>query len=329
MSTVPQSRTNPEAGYILLAVLFLVALILLSLAVAAPRIAKSIQRDKELELIHRGEQYTRAIKLYYRKFGNYPSSIDQLENTNNIRFLRKRYTDPMTGKDDWKIIHFGQAHVKTLGLFGQPVSTAGSTLGAGPGTAGAAGAGGIAAGGLGSSLTGSGSITSPTTGTDGSTTSGTSGSGTDGSGTSGGSATSGTNGGLGTGGLGTSGFGTSGQGTGGSGTGASGNTNPTFGGGPIVGIAIPSTKASIKEYKQQKHYNEWEFVYDPVADQLQAGTLFGGATQNLNGQGTTNGTNGTFGNGIGNTSGGGIGTTPTGGTGSGGTGSPTPPTQQQ
>ncbi len=54
-----QPRTNSEAGYILLAVLFLVALILLSLAVAAPRIAKSIQRDKELELIHRGEQYNR------------------------------------------------------------------------------------------------------------------------------------------------------------------------------------------------------------------------------------------------------------------------------
>ncbi len=97
--------TRSEAGFILLAVLFLVALILITLAVAAPKIAQSIQRDRELELMHRGEQYKRAIKLYYRKFGAYPSSIDQLVNTNQIRFLRKRYTDPMTGKDDWKIIH--------------------------------------------------------------------------------------------------------------------------------------------------------------------------------------------------------------------------------
>ena len=117
MTSSPQSPRQPpkQSGYILLAVLFLVALVLLSLAVAAPRIAKSIQRDRELELIHRGEQYKRAIKLYYRKFGSYPSSIEQLENTNNIRFLRKRYTDPMTGKDDWKIIHFGQAHVRRWG----------------------------------------------------------------------------------------------------------------------------------------------------------------------------------------------------------------------
>src|SRR5277367_4312550 len=147
MTSSPQSGKNSEAGYILLAVLFLVALILISLAVAAPRISKSIQRDKEQELIHRGEQYTRAIKLYYRKFGNYPSSIDQLENTNNIRFLRKRYADPMTGKDDWKIIHFGQAHVKSTGLFGQPIATGGGTFGAGPGTAGGiAGGIGIATG---------------------------------------------------------------------------------------------------------------------------------------------------------------------------------------
>ncbi len=329
MTSSPQGRANSEAGYILLAVLFLVALILLSLAVAAPRIAKSIQRDKELELIHRGEQYKRAIKLYYRKFGSYPASIDQLENTNNIRFLRKRYTDPMTGKDDWKIIHFGQAHVQTLGLFGQPIATAGGGPG---GVAGGIGTGGIGAatGGLGSAgtpLTGSGSITAPTTGgTNGSGTSG-----TDGSGSTGGSTSGSGTGGLGTGGLGTGGLGTGGLGTtgtgglsaGGLGTGTTGNTNPTFGGGPIVGIAIPSTKASIKEYKQQKHYNEWEFVYDPAADQMQAGTLFGGATQNLNGQGTTNGTSGTFGSGLGNTTGAGGATTPTGGTGSG-AGSPTP-----
>jgi type II secretory pathway pseudopilin PulG len=323
-----QPRTNSEAGYILLAVLFLVALILLSLAVAAPRIAKSIQRDKELELIHRGEQYKRAIKLYYNKFGNYPSSIDQLENTNNMRFLRKRYTDPMTGKDDWKIIHFGQAHVQTLGLFGQPIATAGGTTGAGPGAATGIGAGGIGAGGIGSagtSLTGSGSITSPTTGgTYGSGTSGTGTLGTDGSGTGG----SGTPGTSSTSGSGTGGLGTTGLGTGGVGTGAGGNANPTLGGGPIVGIAIPSTKASIREYKQQKHYNEWEFVYDPIADQMQAGTLFGGAAQNPNGQGTTNGSGGSFGSGAGSTTGAGGVPTPTSGTG-GGYGSPSSPTPQQ
>ena len=43
-------------------------LLVLSLAVAAPQVAKSIQRDRDLETFHRGMQYRRAIELYYRKF---------------------------------------------------------------------------------------------------------------------------------------------------------------------------------------------------------------------------------------------------------------------
>jgi type II secretory pathway pseudopilin PulG len=302
---------NAESGFVLLAVLFLVALILLSLAIAAPKVAKDIQRDRELELVHRGEQYKRAIKLYYRKFGAYPSSVDQLVNTNQIRFLRKRYTDPMTGKDDWKLIHFGQAHVKPLGLFGQPIANAGNTGAAGSSTPGGIGPGGIGSGGLaGNGLTGSpvagGSDGSTSSGADGSSSSG-----TDGSGASG-STGSGTSPGIGTPGTpGTPGAPGSGLGSGlGSGTGS--NSNPTFGGGPIVGVAIPSTKASIKEYKQQKHYNEWEFVYDPLEEQL-GGTLFGGAQQNLNGPGSPTSPGGS---------------TPMSGTGTGGSGPSTPtPTQ--
>jgi hypothetical protein len=44
-----------------------------------------------------------------------PRSISWCE-TNQIRFLRKRYTDPLTGKDDWKPVFFGQAHVRPLGI---------------------------------------------------------------------------------------------------------------------------------------------------------------------------------------------------------------------
>ena len=120
-----------EEGYVLLAVIFLTVILLISLAIAAPKIAKSIQRDKDLETIHRGEQYKRAIKLYYQKFGSYPTSIDQLVETNQMRFLRKKYTDPETGKDDWKPVLFGQAHVRPLGFFGQPLMMAGAMAGAG------------------------------------------------------------------------------------------------------------------------------------------------------------------------------------------------------
>ena len=99
----------------------MVLLITIALAIAAPRIAESIRRDKEEETIHRGKQYARAIQMYYAKYNRYPNSIDQLMKTDNVRFLRKRYLDPMTGKDDWRIIHLGEATVPAMGLFGQQV----------------------------------------------------------------------------------------------------------------------------------------------------------------------------------------------------------------
>src|SRR5437762_3130799 len=89
-----------DSGYVLLAILFALTLMIVALAAAVPSIATSIKRDREIELQHRGKQYQRAIQLYFRKFGRYPNSIEQLENTNNLRFLRKRYLDPMTGKDE-------------------------------------------------------------------------------------------------------------------------------------------------------------------------------------------------------------------------------------
>jgi len=84
-----------------------------------------IERDREVEMVHRGKQYVRAIKLYYKKFGAYPPNMDALVKTNQIRFLRKRYKDPMTGKDDWRIIHVGENKVPAMGLFGQTVGQTG------------------------------------------------------------------------------------------------------------------------------------------------------------------------------------------------------------
>ena len=104
-------RPCSQAGYLLASVLILFALILIALAAAAPKIATEIQRDRETELYHRGLQYARAIRLYYKQFGRYPSNISQLEKTNGTRFLRKRYRDPITRGDQWRIIHLGEARL--------------------------------------------------------------------------------------------------------------------------------------------------------------------------------------------------------------------------
>lgn len=98
-------RRKDESGYALLLILLMGALLAISLYREIPRVAFETQRQKEQLLIERGEQYKRAIQLFYRKNARYPQKIEDLENTNNIRFLRKRYKDPMTGKDEWRVIH--------------------------------------------------------------------------------------------------------------------------------------------------------------------------------------------------------------------------------
>src|ERR1700735_4777500 len=127
-----------EQGYVMLIAIFFMALPVIPLAVAAPKIARSIQRDHDLETFHRGLQYRRAIQLYYRKFHAYPPNVEALVNANDIRFLRKKYKDPITGQDDWKPIAFGQNKTPTaMGFFGQPLAGNASTLaGIGPGGAG-------------------------------------------------------------------------------------------------------------------------------------------------------------------------------------------------
>ncbi len=181
-----KSRSGQEEGFLLLGVLFMILLIMIALAIAAPKIADSIRRDKEQETIHRGKQYARAIRMYYNKFGRYPNTIDQLVKTNNQRFLRKRYLDPMTGKDDWRIIHNGEQKVPAMGLFGQSVQQNGITP-----TGASTGTGTGTAGGLGSSSPFGSSAGSPgTSASNGSSSLGSSGSGFGSSGSSFGSGSS-------------------------------------------------------------------------------------------------------------------------------------------
>jgi type II secretory pathway pseudopilin PulG len=121
-----------EQGYILLTLLLAVALLVIAGAAVAPSITFQIRRDREEELIHRGVQYTRAIRHYYKKFGRYPASLKELENTNNLRFLRKAYKDPITGQD-FKLVHYGEFQMSSgAGLAG---ATSVSALAAGQGGA--------------------------------------------------------------------------------------------------------------------------------------------------------------------------------------------------
>src|SRR5271168_2922163 len=82
-----------QRGYMLITLMLALALIAIVLLTALPEIGQQIKRDREDELRHRGTAYMRAIQHFYRKFGRYPTKVEELESTNNLRFLRKRYKD--------------------------------------------------------------------------------------------------------------------------------------------------------------------------------------------------------------------------------------------
>jgi hypothetical protein len=110
MDTVqPGKPRRKQAGYALLFVVFMVATIIIAATAAAPSVLTEGRREKEAEMVWRGEQYERAIGLYYKKFGKYPTKVEDLtRQTNGVRFLRQAYTDPMN-KDDgsWRFIYVG------------------------------------------------------------------------------------------------------------------------------------------------------------------------------------------------------------------------------
>jgi len=328
-----------EQGFMLLAAIIAIFLVLLALSVAAPKVAQALRRDREVETIHRGNEYVRAIQLYYRKFGHYPASMEALEKSNNIRFLRQQYVDPMTGKQDWRLIKMGEAKTTVKGFFGQPLSGLATS---GAGASGLGSAAGMSSG-IGIGQGGAGPAAgSPGQGIGGSSSGGFSLGGGPSFGSSPGSPT-------GTGAAGGASGGTgpdssSGSSTG-SGSGLSSQSATSFsgGGGMFVGVGLPKNGDSITVLNEQTSYQTWEFLYDPRIEQMKAksallgngigstpGSSFGSGASTLGGFGTNS--NG-FGNGTSNspngTGAGGAGTSGTGTSGAGGSGSGSSTTNPQ
>jgi type II secretory pathway pseudopilin PulG len=96
----PQRRELDDRGYILVVLLIAMAVAAVWIGAALPAWRQQAMREKELELIFRGEQYARAIALYQIKNNSYPLDIDVLVSQ---RYLRKKWKDPVTG-DDFQLV---------------------------------------------------------------------------------------------------------------------------------------------------------------------------------------------------------------------------------
>src|SRR6202790_130844 len=255
-----------QRGYMLITLMLALAVITIALLTVLPEISQQIRRDREEEMRHRGTAYMRAIQHFYKKFGRYPTRVEELENTNNLRFIRKRYKDPInrdaaTGQEkDFKLLHQTDITLNNGPLLGQ---IPGQSL---PGQGGLQRQGGFggAQGGLGGLQGGLGGLgaqpgglqkpgnsaaQTPASGDSGNTSSGSPSSGNSSdaqeNSNSPGSSSSNSNSGSNS---------------------TSGLNGPTFGGGPILGVASASKAKSIRVFYDKNHYNDWLFIYVPQAD---------------------------------------------------------------
>ena len=232
LTSLPRAR-KCQGGYALLILIFLTTLVLVASMSIGLRVLTEGRRAKEQEMIWRGNQYTRGIKLYYRKFGRFPTSMDDLikPSVGNIRFMRQAYKDPMNKEDgSWRLIYVGPAGqligslkprsggIQMPVAAGQPgaqvngLAAVGTQPGAAGGISGAPATGvppnGVAAG---------------AQGTD------------------------------------TSGTGTDSQSV------PTGDT-PTIMGGNIIGVGSKVNHSSVMVYEKAHNYRQFEFIWDPSKD---------------------------------------------------------------
>src|ERR1700704_1074627 len=110
MKNRARTAAKPQGGYAMLMVVFLTTVVLLGAIAAAPYVRTERQREKEQEMIWRGKQYVRGIKLYYRKMGRFPTSTEDLTKPKlgSLRVLRQAYKEPMNKEDgSWRFIYVG------------------------------------------------------------------------------------------------------------------------------------------------------------------------------------------------------------------------------
>jgi len=246
-ATRPRTAMNrAEQGYALIMVVFLATALLIATMLIAPSILTEGRRQKEMEMIWRGKQYARGVKLYYRKLGRFPTSLDDLTKpkVGSLRFMRQAYKDPMNDKDGtWRFIYVGAAgqligslkppqnlQLPQAGAIGTPVSAlTGAGAPAQPGTNGPQSPAGSPPGGA---QPGAGTNPPGATGTD-------------------------------------------------TGTGqndplanpqqGSGTDTPTIIGGNIIGVGSKVNKRSIMVYDKAKNYRLFEFIWDPSKDNIGVG----------------------------------------------------------
>jgi hypothetical protein len=236
-----------DAGYALLLAVFLAATMFVLATMAAPSIINQGRREREQQLIWRGNQYVRGIRLYFQKNGRFPQNKEELlKGTIGVHFVRKAFTDPVAQPGgDWRFIYVapsgqltGSVRYHTLqemaaALGGGPNAGNLAALFGGPPAAPGAGAVGAAGAGRGGAATGAGR----------------------------GAATGATAGAQGGAAAGQSGL--EPAGTGPTPVPLQAVDGPVLGA-SLIGVASKVKQNSLLVYQGKDTYFEWEFIWNPL-----------------------------------------------------------------
>lgn len=103
---------NRQGGFTYLTILFAIAVAGVALARTGIDWSQAGQREKEKELLFAGNQYRRAIALYYQRTPGaikyYPTKLEDLLTDTRYNppqhYLRNLYRDPVTNQQQWGII---------------------------------------------------------------------------------------------------------------------------------------------------------------------------------------------------------------------------------
>lgn len=111
-----QIRPN---GFVMVIILLAITFMGILITKAMPNAASEVQRDREAELIFRGEAIAAAIRLYKKRVGDYPTRLEDLVDV-QPKIIRKLYKDPMTlsgpHSGDWDLITCASAVKESDGL---------------------------------------------------------------------------------------------------------------------------------------------------------------------------------------------------------------------
>jgi len=279
-------KRTGQRGYALLLVVLMMALVVIATAVVQPNVLINGRRDKEEEMIWRGKQYVRGIRLYVRYYQmhggatRFPTSLEDLtKNKVGIRFMRQAYKDPVNSADgSWRLIYVGPNGQLIGSLKARPLGTGvtgfgntgssggfGSLFGNSPQSSfGSTAQGGRAFGGssFGNSSFGNSSFGNSATGTGANPA-------TPGSAATpgpGAAPDSGTN---------AQGAGTSTDQTSTPKPIADSDTSADAIGGNIIGVGSKVNQSSIIWYDKATNYRQFEFIWDPAKEPISGGANAG------------------------------------------------------